>query len=154
MVMGIEDMEYIQLASTWVLGLLVSGGVFTVFAFWLFRLLGEKWLNNRFSRNLEDLRHKQAGEIERFRFQISTLLDRASKVHQREYEVLPELWDALIEADSYVQAAVGSFKSYPDVTFASADVLDEILSNTERPEITKSEIRSKTGHDRQKGLQR
>ena len=71
--------------------LLLSGGFGATAAWWLFQAFGDKWLAARFDKRLEALRHAQQKELEELRFRINALLDRATKLHQREFEVLPEI---------------------------------------------------------------
>ena len=69
--------------------LVLAGGTVTGLALWLFKLFGEKWLSSKFAKRLEAFKHDQQKEIEHLRFEISKLLDRTIKLHQREFEVLP-----------------------------------------------------------------
>lgn len=147
-------MEGIRSASNWLGAILISGGLFTAFGFWLFKLFGERWMESRFARSLEALRHEQTKELERFRFQAASMLDRAGKVHQREYDVLPEVWAALVEANGHVQSAVSAFRQYPNVMFATDDQLDEILVANEITGSQAEEIKSLDRNDRQKALGR
>ena len=59
---------------------------------------GEKWLDSKFDEKLQALRHAHDKELEDLRFKIATLLDRATKLHSREFEVLPESWSRLNDA--------------------------------------------------------
>jgi hypothetical protein len=58
----------------------------------LLKLFGEKWLNTKFEERLATFKHEHQKEIEQLRLRINTLMDRTTKLHQREFDVLPEAW--------------------------------------------------------------
>jgi hypothetical protein len=66
---------------------LLAGGGGGAVVFYLFKLFGEKWLNTKFEERLATFKHEHQKEIERLRGTINTLMDRATKLHQREFEV-------------------------------------------------------------------
>lgn len=72
--------------------LLVAGGGGAA-AYALFQFLGAKWLENKFSERLEALKHEQAKDLAEFQLQIDTALDHATKLHSREFDILPKLWE-------------------------------------------------------------
>jgi hypothetical protein len=72
--------------------LIVGSGTIGAIAFGLFKVLGEKWLNAKFEERLAEYKHAQQKEIEQLRFRINSLMDRTTKLHQHEFEVLPEAW--------------------------------------------------------------
>jgi cell division protein FtsB len=53
---------------------------------------GENWINSKFSERLEAFKYAQQRELEQLKFQINASMDRAVKLHQREFETLPEAW--------------------------------------------------------------
>jgi hypothetical protein len=53
----------------------VAGGGLAGIAFAIFRVLGEKWLDNKFQERLAAYRHEQQKEIERLRLNINKLFD-------------------------------------------------------------------------------
>lgn len=85
-----------------------------VAAYWAFKIFAKGWIQRLFDRDLEELRAAKGQELERLRADISRLMDRATKFHEREYEVLPEAWGLLNTAHGAVFEAVSSFQQYPD----------------------------------------
>src|ERR1700730_12179125 len=85
----------------------------------IFKRLGEKWLDIKFDERLQNLKHDQAQQIEQLRFKVSTLLDRATKLHQREFEVLPEAWSKLSDSFWAASALVASLQQRPDLNSMS-----------------------------------
>ena len=73
-----------------------------------FKLLASKWLENKFDKRLEDHKHKLENEREELKFKINSLLNRVTKIHEKEFEVLPIAWEKLDKLfDSVVLHDVG-----------------------------------------------
>jgi hypothetical protein len=70
----------------------------------LFKVLGEKWLNAKFEERLAQYKHAQQKEIEQLRFRINSLMDRTTKLHQHEFDVLPEAWSRLMRLGRQTQS--------------------------------------------------
>jgi hypothetical protein len=81
-----------------ILQMLAVGGGATVLAYGAFVWLGQRWLEQQFAKDLERFRHEQAKEIEHVRHEINSLFSRVSKIHEREFEVLPAAWQKLHES--------------------------------------------------------
>jgi hypothetical protein len=92
--------------------------------FVLFRLLGEKWMSSKFDEKLAAYKHEQQKELEQLKFKITGLLDRATKLHQREFDILPEAWTRLVEAYYNVIATTSALQTYPDLDRMSSLQLD------------------------------
>ena len=70
------------------------------------RFFGESWLNHQFARKMSLFTHEQNQQIERLKLQVNTLFDRATKLHAREFDAVPEAWSLLVDADRHVRAIV------------------------------------------------
>lgn len=123
---------------------LLGSGAFVAVAFGLFRFFGEKWLENRFSKELEAYKHNQNKELERLRYEIGSLLDRATKLSQREFEVVPECWRLLSEEYGQVCGLISLFQSYPDISRMSDPQLQEFLKSSFLEDWQKSELYNST----------
>jgi hypothetical protein len=97
------------------------GGIAAV-SYWLFKLFSEKWLNTKFQERLESYKHEQQKELEQLRFKINALMDRTTKLHQREFDVLPEAWSRLVDAHDHVFSV-----QYPDVDKMNGQQLEELV---------------------------
>ena len=124
--------------------LIVGSGAVTAIAFGLFKVLGEKWLNAKFEERLAEYRHAQQKEIEQLRFKINALMDRTTKLHQHEFDVLPEAWSRLNEAFAHTTALVSPLQSYPDLNRMRDDHLNEFLKKTTLEEWEKTELMAET----------
>ena len=113
------------------LGTLLASGIVSAGAlFALFKIFGEKWLDAKLEQRLAKYKHEHDQEIERLRGRINALMDRTIKLHQHEFETLPQVWSRLNDAFGLTQSLVASFQSYPDLSGISADHLDEFLNTT------------------------
>lgn len=132
--------------GTDVLGKLVAllGGVGAVAAacFGLFKWLGERWLESKFQTRLEAFKHEQQKELEELRFRINSLFDRTIKLHQREFEVLPEAWSRLVVAHGAVEHLIYGLRSFPDIDAMEPDRLEEFLSETNLSAHQKDELKN------------
>ncbi|GJE41308.1 hypothetical protein [Methylobacterium soli] len=97
-----------------VLGLLFA--LASVATYWAFKILSTKWLDARFNERLESYKHAQQRELEHLKFEINSLLDRTTKIHQLEFECLPEAWRQVTDAFFYGKELTLSFRSYADIT--------------------------------------
>lgn len=109
----------------------LSAVVASGLAIWIFRTLGEKWLSSKFDKQLESYRHAQQKELERLKFNINALMDRTTKLHQYEFDVLPQLWALLNESYSEVARFTSSLQSYPDLDRMEEAQLSEFLQKCE-----------------------
>jgi hypothetical protein len=127
------------------LGLIGLSGIgLTAFAYWLFRTFAEKWLAAKFDKQLTDHKHAHEIELERVRFSINTLLDRTTKLHQFEFDVLPKVWALLSDTYSEAMQLTSRLQSYSDLTRMQPAHLEEFLKTTPLFEWQKEEIRKET----------
>lgn len=108
----------------------------------------DKWLARHFQGQLDALKHTQAQEIERLRAKIAGMLDRATKLHQHEFEVLPLVWDKLTTMMGSAVAVVSMFQSYADIGRMASDELEAVLDQTSFAEFEKAELRRLVGPPR------
>ncbi len=106
------------------------GGGLVAIAYGLFQFLGRKWIENKFSKQLEEYKNEQRKELEDFRFKINTLFNRVTKIHEKEFEVLPESWSKLHDAKSIISNLVSPLQSYPDFNKMTEEEIRSSLKNT------------------------
>jgi hypothetical protein len=82
-------MDFLFFTLKWMLGLGITATAMVAAAYAFFQFLGRRWLEARFAERLEKFKHDQNQEIERLRYRINALMDRTTKLHQHEFEVLP-----------------------------------------------------------------
>lgn len=126
--------------------LLVVGGGGAVIAFGLFRWLGKRWLkgwiDQYFQKQLEEFKHEKNKELEQLRHDINTLFSRISKVHEKEFEVLPNAWKLLNEANGRVFQLIKALREWPEFSRLSSDQLEAFLKHSRLLDFQKEELRA------------
>lgn len=122
--------------------LVVAGGVPALAAYALFRFLGEKWLSTKFEEKMAAYRHAQTKELEGLKLRLNTLFDRTIKLHQKEFDVLPECWAKLCNEYWEVRSVTSRFQQYPNVDGMTSEQLDEFLEQSPLLNWQKAELRT------------
>ncbi|MFA7263724.1 MAG: hypothetical protein WC068_11945 [Caulobacter sp.] len=125
--------------------LAVAGGV--VFA--VLKFGGEKLIEHQFNKSLEGVRAEQARSLEQLRFDISASLDRTAKLHQFEFEVLPEAWRRLHVAGGSCHAATRRDIHQIFVESLSDKQLSSLLDDLGIEDIYSRHIRTLSNEERQ-----
>ncbi len=118
----------------------LAGGGGALVAYGLFSYLGKKWLENKFLQSLEKFKLQQALQMEQYRFEINSLFNRISKIHEKEFEVLPNAWFKLQESLGKVSKLISPYQEYPDLSNKDEEQTKEILDKIEFEESEKKEI--------------
>jgi hypothetical protein len=134
--------ETIALIVKWTAALVTAGGGGAIVAYGVFNQFGKKWLDQHFKKNLEELKHAQQQEIEFLKHQINSLFSRVSKIHEKEFEILPKAWFMLNELHGSVVLALDlTMKFYPDFTRMPDGQLEEFLGTCRLSEHQKDTLR-------------
>ena len=83
------------------------GGAVTVIT--ILRLFGSKWIDKYFSQKLRLFERRQQEIILHQQHQINSLFSRVSKIHEKEYEVLPRVWMLLQDACNQLKSLYNPF---------------------------------------------
>ncbi len=127
--------------------MITAGGGGAVVAYSLFKHLGKSWLDKHFKEKLEELKHTHQQEIEILKHEINSLYSRVSKIHQKEFEVLPAAWFKLNELHGTVLIALDrTLKSYPDFEHMPEGRFEEFLSTSRLTENQKHELPEHVKH--------
>jgi hypothetical protein len=133
--------QFLHAALASVGGIVTVGGGSAAIAYGLFRWLGKSWLDQQFKKRLEQLKHDQQKEIELLKHQINSLFSRVSKIHEREFEVLPRAWTLLHEAHGQVFRVICALKEYPDFDRMSGPQFEAFVSACRLEEFQKEQLR-------------
>src|SRR5271169_3030216 len=125
-------------------GVAAIGAASSAFAYAMFRIFTTKWIETRFSERLEAFKHQQNQEIEHLRFRINTMMDWNVKLHQREFDILPETWSLLNEAFYTIEPIAIGLQQYPNLDEMSADRLEEFLEKSPLTVVQKTELKSES----------
>lgn len=125
-----------------VIGFMVVGvGAVGTFAWWVFRTFSEKWLNAKFEERLAAYKHEQQKELEHLKFAINAQMDRATKLHQKEFEALPEAWALLMNAHGIIISLVSRYQSHPDLNGMRPDQAEDFIVNCNLAEWQRQLVR-------------
>lgn len=122
------------------LGGATIGGAAAV-GYGLFKWLGEKWIDQKFEKQMEAYKTEQSRELERLRHKINGIFDRTIRLHTKEFEVLPDIWGKLVEAHAWASAYSHPVQTYTDVGRMDDKELDEYLTRTAFTEAQKRDVK-------------
>lgn len=94
--------------------MITVGGGAAAIAYLIFQRLGKKSIDNYFEKRLQDHKHELIKQLETYRYEISALFNRITKIHEKEFEVLPLAWANLQKTVGKVAELTSFFKTYPD----------------------------------------
>ena len=124
-----------------VIEVITVGGGAAAIAYGIFVWLGKKWLEGKFAERLEAFKHEHTLQLEQYKYEINSLFNRVSKIHEREFEVLPTAWSKLQEAVGQVAQFTNPLQQYPDLDNMSETQVEEVLAKTGMTESQKEGIR-------------
>ncbi len=127
--------------------LVLFGSGSAALAFGIFRFLGQRWIEHKFSEQLEKSKHEQAKELENFKFKINSLFNRVTKMQEKEFEVLPIAWSKLKDAHGPLMVCVLGFQEYPGLQRMSEEELEEFLSSVDLLDTQKQQLRISENKD-------
>lgn len=94
------------------------------------KYLAPKWLEKKFAKELEELK-----------FKINSLFDRVTKIHEKEFEVLPIAWEKLDDLLDLISKFLRETHYIPDLNNKSPQELEEFLSKQGFNEEEKRKVR-------------
>lgn len=121
-----------------------------LFAAWL-KLWGEAWITHRFEAQLQEQRqagervlrqieHDNNRELERYRVETNRLLARATRVEDREFEILPALYETLVDTLSPVESLLSPLQIWADVDALDPEHLEEFVQNLAWNQVDKKRL--------------
>lgn len=123
---------------------LLAGGGATVVSLSLLKWFGDKWIIHQFSQRLESFKREQSELLEQYRYQINARFNRITKIHEKEFEVLPEMWCKLQDTYRYFQSLSSPMQSFPDLDRYSTEQIEVFLEKCELHDLQKEELRRST----------
>ena len=128
--------------------IIAYGGGTAALAYLIFMLLGQKWIEAKFAERLEAYKHAQERELEQYRHQVSIMLSRVTKIHEKEIEVLPEIWQKLQAALGYVAKITSPLQFGPNLNPMNSEELEEFLKKSNLRESHKKNLINTPAIDR------
>lgn len=113
------------------LGKIVAyGGGATVIAYLTFTFLGKKTVETWFAKKLK-----------KFEYDLNSLFNRVTKIHEKEFEVLPEAWFKMQDAIGRISGLVSVQEFWPDLDKMDETALEEFMAKSKLHEYEKKELR-------------
>jgi len=123
---------------------LLAGGSATVVSLSLLKWFGDKWIIHQLSQRLESFKREQSELLEQYRYQINARFNRITKIHEKEFEILPEIWCKLQDTYGHFQSLSSPLQFFPDLDRYSAEQLEAFLEECELHDFQKEELRHST----------
>lgn len=123
------------------------------------KTLAGKWLDSRFTTRLEGVklegqkqleatRQEHTSYLEQQKFERAGLLDRAAKLNQREFEIIPDIWNHATETHFAILRLISVWQESPDVGRMSEKQFEEFIAQSRLEDWQKDEIRGKDRFER------
>lgn len=128
---------------------LVYAGGSTAVAVFIFKWLGKSYIDHKFSARLDELRHDQNVIVARLKVEIDSMLNGALKFQERDFTVLPVIWESLDKAFVNVTAYASPMQWEQDVSRLNEIELAEFLEDTKFMEFQKQQILKAGPNERQ-----
>ena len=137
--------------AEWLRTVAAVGTPLALAAFGLVKWFAPRWIDHRFGvrlegfkaaqqAKLEEFKSEQQKELERLRHRLSS---RISKIHEKEFEVLPKAWFMLNELHGSVVLALDlTLKFYPDFRQLPDAQFEEFLTTTRLTDYQKQGLRN------------
>lgn len=116
---------------------IIAGGGGATVAWGIFRTFGKSWLQHHFRKELETIRTEGKKEIELLRHTINSEYSRISKIHEKEFEVLPKAWKLLHHSYGSAQGMTQRLKRYPNLDNMTAQDFVNFVAESTLPEHIK-----------------
>jgi hypothetical protein len=123
-------------------GIVLVAGTIVAATYGLFKMFAGRWLDSRFAERREALKHEQQKQLEALKVQIARLIDRATKLNQREFEVIPEAWARLCEVFERTRSLGAPLETYPDIDNMMSERRNEFIGRCKLEEWEKKELAS------------
>ena len=120
--------------------IIAYGGGSVAIAYAAFTFFGKKWIEDLFQRRLEQYKHEHSKEIEHLKYQINSLLNRVTKIHEKEFEVLPAAWNKLHDALEMISWFTSILQQYPDLDRFSPNELSAFVTDCNLLDFQKDEL--------------
>lgn len=121
------------------LGITVIAVITVAYAF--IKWLGEEWLKQHFNQQLEAMRSQAAVDLAKQQVRFDASLDRATRLHDREFEKLPDIWSKGYIVYWEVARLVDQLQETVSFTFLTDEETEEAISQSGFSEFQKQQLR-------------
>lgn len=125
----------------------LGGGV--AIAVGVFKFLGKSYIDHKLAARLEALKHDQSVIVAKLKVEIDSMLSGALKFQERDFHVLPGVWDKLYQASTHINWYTSRANSATRVTELEDFQFVEWVDTLEFGPFHKSELKRAQPEDRQ-----
>ncbi|MHC4125691.1 MAG: hypothetical protein ACYSRR_04460 [Planctomycetota bacterium] len=81
-------------------------------------------------------------KLKKFEYDLNSLFNRVTKIHEKEFEVLPEAWSKIQDALGHISSLVAMLKTWPDLDRMNEIELEEFIDQSKLRKSEKEKLRS------------
>jgi hypothetical protein len=130
----------------WLGAVVAIGGPSVAIAYAVFTWAGKRWIEQRLIIQLEKFKSEQQKELERLRHLLSS---RVSRIHEKEFEVLPKAWFMLHDTHGSAARALGAVVIYyPDFARFTEAQFAEFLTVSRLSTFQREALRSSSDRNK------
>lgn len=107
----------------------------------MFTKFGERFIEQRFDKQLEEHRSGLQRQIEQLKTRLAHFSDRSSRSNQFEYDAITSAWTHYVKAHQATLACIIRFSEHPDFDCMTNEQLDDYLSTTELSDPQKKQVK-------------
>jgi len=115
----------------------------------VFQFLGKSYIDHKFAARLEALKHDQNVIVAKLKVEIDSMLSGALKFQEREFDVLPGVWDKLYQASAHINWFTSRASFATRVTDMEDFQFEEWVETLEFSAMHKGELHRAQPEDRQ-----
>lgn len=124
----------------WIIQLIGIASVGAAAAAAIFVFFGKRWISHLFAKELEQEKAELTKQLEQAKSEISFYAAKRLTLHNKEYDVFPEIWSRLSDAKSALQNSLMEFRSMPDIDRMTKDDLKAWIVGIDIDEDEKNAI--------------
>ncbi len=127
------------------IGMLVaySGGGIAI-SYGVFVFLGKKIIDKKFAESNLDFKYQKDKDLANYEKKINTLLNRVTKIHEKEFQVLPEAWNKLQDCFIKLSYFTRMFRQEPDFSSMNPEQLEAFFDDLGLNDYQKKQLKIKT----------
>jgi hypothetical protein len=122
------------------LKVLAAGSGIAAIVWGILAKYGDRWSEQKFANRLETFRHEKAKGLEQLRHRITSLFSRITKIHDKEFEILPEAFLRLHKAYAACFELGSALQKYPALNQMGDSQFAEFVQACRLPAFRKLEL--------------
>jgi hypothetical protein len=142
-----DSVSLVHDVAKFVAKLVIAGGGMAAIVWLVLTKFGDRWLEHQFAKRLETFKREETEELEHLRHKITSLFSRISKIHEKEFEILPAAFLNLHKAYGACFELVSALQGFPALSQMGDLQFAEFVAACRLPEFRKNELLHATDRD-------